>query len=67
MAHDAHAKNHPYHLVDPSPWPFFGSMAALWLAVMALLYMHPEMLGPASRPRCRSSAPGKSSPGCCPC
>ena len=46
MAHDAHAtKNHPYHLVDPSPWPFFGAMAALWLAAMALLYMHPEMLG----------------------
>jgi cytochrome c oxidase subunit 3 len=45
MANNAHAKTHPYHLVDPSPWPFFGSMAALWLAVMALLYMHPEMLG----------------------
>ena len=45
MANNAHAKTHPYHLVDPSPWPFFGSMAALWLAAMALLYMHPEMLG----------------------
>ncbi len=47
MAHDAHAKTHPYHLVDPSPWPFWGAMAALWLASMALLYMHPEMLGDA--------------------
>ncbi|MGE0714344.1 MAG: cytochrome c oxidase subunit 3 [Alphaproteobacteria bacterium] len=46
MAHDAHAKNHPYHLVDPSPWPLFGSIAALWLAAMALLLMHPDMLGP---------------------
>ncbi|BBK39603.1 cytochrome c oxidase subunit III [Allostella sp. ATCC 35155] len=45
MANNAHAKTHPYHLVDPSPWPFFGSMAALWLAAMALLFMHPEMLG----------------------
>ena len=23
---DAHAKNHDYHLVDPSPWPFVGAM-----------------------------------------
>jgi len=45
MANNAHAKTHPYHLVDPSPWPFFGSMAALWLAAMALLFMHPTMLG----------------------
>lgn len=30
MANNAHAKTHPYlYLVDPSPWPFFGSMAAL--------------------------------------
>ena len=51
MAHDAathdhgHTKNHPYHLVDPSPWPFWGSLAALFLAVTALLVMHPDMLG----------------------
>ena len=25
---DAHAKHHDYHLVDPSPWPFVGSVAA---------------------------------------
>ena len=23
---DAHAKNHDYHLVDPSPWPFVGAV-----------------------------------------
>ena len=54
MAHDAHAKNHPYHLVDPSPWPFWGSMSALWLAAMALLYMHPEMLGAGAAPGVQS-------------
>ncbi|WP_374443448.1 cytochrome c oxidase subunit 3 [Stella sp.] len=48
MANNAHAKTHPYHLVDPSPWPFLGSMAALWLAFMALLFMHPDMLGEGS-------------------
>ena len=26
---DAHAKHHDYHLVDPSPWPIVGSVAAL--------------------------------------
>ncbi|MDR4308518.1 cytochrome c oxidase subunit 3 [Chelatococcus sambhunathii] len=36
---DAHAKNHDYHLVDPSPWPFIGSVAAFVLAVGAVMYM----------------------------
>jgi cytochrome c oxidase subunit III len=30
---DAHAKKHDYHLVDPSPWPFIGSVSAFILAV----------------------------------
>ena len=25
---DAHAKNHDYHLVDPSPWPIVGAIKA---------------------------------------
>jgi cytochrome c oxidase subunit 3 len=37
---DAHAKNHDYHLVDPSPWPIVGSVAAFVLAVGSVLYMH---------------------------
>ena len=37
---DAHAKNHDYHLVDPSPWPFFGSVAAFIMAVGAVVFMH---------------------------
>ena len=36
---------HPYHLVDPSPWPALGAVGALMLAVGAALGMHPEMLG----------------------
>jgi cytochrome c oxidase subunit 3 len=31
---------HPYHLVDPSPWPIVGSIAAGLLAGGAILYMH---------------------------
>ena len=27
--HDAHdAPKHPYHLVDPSPWPIIGALSA---------------------------------------
>ena len=40
-----HAKpNHPYHLVDPSPWPVLGSLSAGVLAVGALLFMHNEVV-----------------------
>src|SRR6266576_800087 len=37
----AHAgPKHPYHLVDPSPWPIVGSIAAGSLTVGLVLYMH---------------------------
>ncbi|TVQ33732.1 MAG: cytochrome c oxidase subunit 3 [Geminicoccaceae bacterium] len=40
-AHDHHDEvKHDYHLVDPSPWPFVGSMSALVLTVGAVLWMH---------------------------
>ncbi|MEZ5667429.1 MAG: cytochrome c oxidase subunit 3 [Alphaproteobacteria bacterium] len=39
-----HAKpNHPYHLVDPSPWPLVGALAGGTLAVGALLFMHEDI------------------------
>jgi cytochrome c oxidase subunit 3 len=38
---DAHAKpHHDYHLVDPSPWPVVGSLAAFTMAVGAVGWMH---------------------------
>src|ERR1041384_5294912 len=37
---DAHAKHHDYHLVDPSPWPAVGSVAAFIMAVGAITWMH---------------------------
>ncbi|WIJ24601.1 cytochrome c oxidase subunit 3 [Devosia sp. RR2S18] len=33
------AKNHDYHLVEPSPWPFFISIALLVMAVGAIFWM----------------------------
>ncbi|HEX5775894.1 MAG TPA: cytochrome c oxidase subunit 3, partial [Caulobacteraceae bacterium] len=38
--HGHHEVHHPYHLVDPSPWPLFGSIAALILVTGGLLWMH---------------------------
>jgi cytochrome c oxidase subunit III len=39
---EAHAetRKHPYHLVDPSPWPIIGALAAGTMAGGAVLYMH---------------------------
>src|SRR5277367_1728238 len=34
------APKHPYHLVDPSPWPIIGAIAAGLLTSGAVLYMH---------------------------
>lgn len=31
---------HDYHLVDPSPWPFVGSISALLLTVGGAMWMH---------------------------
>ncbi|MEM7071598.1 MAG: cytochrome c oxidase subunit 3 [Pseudomonadota bacterium] len=37
--------NHDYHLVNPSPWPLIGSIAAFGLAFGLVIYMHPDMFG----------------------
>jgi len=43
---DTHAEaehhKHPYHLVDPSPWPILGAISAGALAAGAVLWMHNE-------------------------
>ncbi len=36
----AGAKNHDFHILPPSIWPFFGSMATLVMAAGALMWMH---------------------------
>ena len=41
---------HPYHMVNPSPWPALGALSALTLAVGAVFYMHDEPLFGISGP-----------------
>jgi cytochrome c oxidase subunit 3 len=36
---DSHAKQHDYHLVDPSPWPFIGATGALIMAIGGVAWM----------------------------
>jgi len=36
----AHAKNHDYHILNPSIWPFIGSVAAFVMLLGAVLWMH---------------------------
>lgn len=33
-------RKHPFHLVDPSPWPIFASFAAFLSTVGGVMYMH---------------------------
>ena len=40
MSDAAHKPNHPYHLVDPSPWPVVGALAGGLFTVGMVLYMH---------------------------
>ncbi len=36
----SHEQKHPYHMVDPSPWPVVGALAAGTLATGVVLFMH---------------------------
>jgi len=38
-SHASHQK-HPWHLVDPSPWPVMGAISGLVLTVGGVLFMH---------------------------
>lgn len=35
-------QKHPYHLVDPSPWPLVTAFSALLMAWGGIVYMHEE-------------------------
>src|SRR5690242_5510381 len=37
---DTHAKQHDYHLVNPSPWPAVGATGAFIMAIGAIRWMH---------------------------
>ncbi|MEO0389252.1 MAG: cytochrome c oxidase subunit 3, partial [Pseudomonadota bacterium] len=36
----AHEKNHDYHILPPSPWPFVGGVGAFILLLGAVLFFH---------------------------
>lgn len=36
---------HPFHIVDPSPWPYVGAMGALGLTSGAVMYFHSYQYG----------------------
>ena len=57
-------KHHDYHIIDPSPWPFIGSVGALVMAIGGVAWMQYLKGGEfhAVRPR-TSPAPGCSSIG----
>ncbi len=42
----AHQATHPYHMVEPSPWPIVGSVAGFVLTSGAVMWMHDHALGP---------------------
>jgi cytochrome c oxidase subunit 3 len=44
--HGHHEIHHPYHMVEPSPWPIVGSISALILVTGGLMYMHEIKGGP---------------------
>ena len=40
MSTNINKQGHPFHLVDPSPWPFTGAFGALTLTCGTVMYMH---------------------------
>ena len=36
----AHEKNHDYHILSPSIWPFFGAVAGFVMLFGAVLFFH---------------------------
>ena len=36
----AHAKNHDYHVLPPSIWPFIAAVGAFVMLLGAVLWMH---------------------------
>lgn len=38
-------KGHPFHLVDPSPWPILTAFALMLLAIGAIMFMHEYRFG----------------------
>jgi cytochrome c oxidase subunit 3 len=40
MKNNIITQKHPFHLVDPSPWPFFAALSAFMSTTGGVMYMH---------------------------
>ena len=58
-----HAHSHDYHLVDPSPWPIVGTIAATTIFLGLLLFMHPDILGEGLEETLTAGGPWLFAPG----
>jgi cytochrome c oxidase subunit 3 len=58
-----HTQNHPYHLVEPSPWPALGALAGFLLFGGIALYLHPGLLGTGLRGTVELFGPWVIAPG----
>src|ERR1700735_338203 len=47
VAHGHAGPKHPYHLVNPSPWPLVGSIAGGVMAFGGVRFMHDQKYGTA--------------------
>jgi cytochrome c oxidase subunit 3 len=54
---------HPYHLVDPSPWPLIGAFGGLLLAFSAVTFMHPDIFGQETGKTLKALGYWKLAPG----
>ena len=59
----ASVNKHPYHLVDPSPWPFVGALGGIFLAFGAITFMHPEVFGQSHAEAVKQWGAWKLAPG----
>lgn len=41
----SHSQNHPYHLVDPSPWPIITAFSLLFVTGGAVMTLHNHSIG----------------------
>ncbi len=63
MSAEEHAQTHDYHLVDPSPWPVVGTIAAGSLFFGLVLFMHPDFFGAGMEPMMEKTGLWKIAPG----
>ena len=47
---EAHAKNHDFHILSPSPWPLLGAFSGFLMAFGAVFWMKSLQIG-TLRPR----------------